>query len=664
MSGFDDKNILSYVGDGGDVGGQQTPGAVQRDGEQSSGEMNNLQGSVFHELDADEENNFAREVDNDNSMEAASVFQPGGELYRNLGVGDNSENGSVFGNNGQNNSNGLYESNLQGMDGDGGGYIDSEYQQGLHSKDQIYGGNFSASVMAQQHGNIPQKGAMRHEPLYLQHQKKTVNESAISNSGSLMQSNIYETEKQQEHKLFVGMICRSVTEQELHDIFSWYGRLLEIHLMRNLDGVSKGCAFVKFSSYEAARAAIEDLHDFVPPGSTRAMVVKFADSRSPSVPYSARVDTKGPGGNPGLPMLAGRAGNTMRFADTPYSPPQQGSGDPTRFIDERGFMPSDSDLDMQDGDRGRYPPQQQQQQQRGYGQHGNHPYFQQQQQHPSLNPFMSHNGDVHDGSSLRDQGSFGSGDMQGGRSGMNSGYGHINNQYGGGGPSGQGGYGQHAGGGGGYRYDKTKPPEGPEGANLFVYHIPRHLTDADLGTLFSPFGTVISAKVFVDKKTNDSKGFGFVSYSNSRDAAMAIRMMNGFQIGAKRLSVQHKRTSNDNQGGGHGGGHGEPRGHSQHMGGGDYRSAPGGVPGYGRGDDQMGLDRGMVPPGMTRGPSMGFAQGNPPPQFANPADLGASGGPPADQALPPGSGDPFATFQDFTPKGLSSLGALGSAPPL
>ena len=72
-------------------------------------------------------------------MEAASVFQPGGELYRNLGVGDNSENGSVFGNNGQNNSNGLYESNLQGMDGDGGGYIDSEYQQGLHSKDQIYG---------------------------------------------------------------------------------------------------------------------------------------------------------------------------------------------------------------------------------------------------------------------------------------------------------------------------------------------------------------------------------------------------------------------------------------------------------------------------------------------------------------------------------------------
>ena len=56
------------------------------------------------------------------------------------------------------------------------------------------------------------------------------------------------------------------------------------------------------------------------------------------------------------------------------------------------------------------------------------------------------------------------------------------------------------------------PTVGPPGANLFIYHLPRDLTDADLATLFSPFGHVVSAKVFVDKKTSDSKGFGFVSY--------------------------------------------------------------------------------------------------------------------------------------------------------
>lgn len=109
-----------------------------------------------------------------------------------------------------------------------------------------------------------------------------------------------------------------------------------------------------------------------------------------------------------------------------------------------------------------------------------------------------------------------------------------------------------------------------------MYHLPHDLTDADLATAFNPFGNVISAKVYVDKYTGESKGFGmylyprtgldndnndcfhlltrcsllslagFVSYDSVISAEAAIEQMNGFQIGNKRLKVQHKRVHGGN----------------------------------------------------------------------------------------------------------------------
>lgn len=82
--------------------------------------------------------------------------------------------------------------------------------------------------------------------------------------------------------------------------------------------------------------------------------------------------------------------------------------------------------------------------------------------------------------------------------------------------------------------------QGPPNANLFVYNIPTSVTDVDLYVAFASFGAVLSAKVFVDKATGQSKGFGFVNFSNEAIAAQAIHAMNGYVWAGRRLRVSVK----------------------------------------------------------------------------------------------------------------------------
>lgn len=94
----------------------------------------------------------------------------------------------------------------------------------------------------------------------------------------------------------------------------------------------------------------------------------------------------------------------------------------------------------------------------------------------------------------------------------------------------------------GYRTTKSgKQQIGPENSNLFICHLPQETNDQSLMNLFSQFGNVLSAKVFVDKKTNQSKCFGFVSYDNPASAQQAISSMDGYSVGSKRLKVELKK---------------------------------------------------------------------------------------------------------------------------
>lgn len=91
---------------------------------------------------------------------------------------------------------------------------------------------------------------------------------------------------------------------------------------------------------------------------------------------------------------------------------------------------------------------------------------------------------------------------------------------------------------------------------LYVGNLPYSMTDDQLRETFAPAGEVASAQVIVDKMTGRSRGFGFVEMANDEDAAKAIEMLNGKDIGGRPLVVNEARpmTERPARRGGSGGG--------------------------------------------------------------------------------------------------------------
>lgn len=88
-----------------------------------------------------------------------------------------------------------------------------------------------------------------------------------------------ESNRGEDRKLFVGMLSKQQTEDEVRDIFKAFGNIEECTILRGPDGNSKGCAFVKLSSTDAAQSAITELHGSrTMPGASSSLVVKLADT--------------------------------------------------------------------------------------------------------------------------------------------------------------------------------------------------------------------------------------------------------------------------------------------------------------------------------------------------------------------------------------------------
>ncbi len=107
---------------------------------------------------------------------------------------------------------------------------------------------------------------------------------------------------------------------------------------------------------------------------------------------------------------------------------------------------------------------------------------------------------------------------------------------------------------------------------LYVGNLTYNVNESDLEAMFTPYGSVQSAQVIVDRDTNRSKGFAFVEMSTEDEAQAAIEGLNGRDHDGRNLTVNEAkpRESRSGGGGGYGGG-----------GGGGYGGGGGG--GYGGG---------------------------------------------------------------------------------
>ncbi|KAK9959199.1 hypothetical protein ABG768_011270 [Culter alburnus] len=351
-------------------------------------------------------------------------------------------------------------------------------------------------------------------------------------------------------KLFIGQIPRNLEEKDLKPLFEEFGKIYELTVLKDrFTGMHKGCAFVKFSSHAEAQAAINSLHGGqTMPGASSSLVVKFADTDkertlrrmhqmagqlgifSPmTIQFGAygaythaqimqqqaalMAATQGSYLNPMAAIAAAQmqqmaAFNVNGLVAAPMTP-SSGTSTPPGIsatavpslaapIGVNGFSTLSHQTNGQPTSETIYT-------------NGIHPY-------PAQSPTVA---------DPLQQAYAG---VQHYAAAYPAAYAPISQAF----PQ------QPA-------IIPQQQREGPEGCNLFIYHLPQEFGDAELMQMFLPFGNVISAKVFVDRATNQSKCFGFVSFDNPSSAQAAIQAMNGFQIGMKRLKVQLKRPKDANR---------------------------------------------------------------------------------------------------------------------
>lgn len=104
---------------------------------------------------------------------------------------------------------------------------------------------------------------------------------------------------------------------------------------------------------------------------------------------------------------------------------------------------------------------------------------------------------------------------------------------------------------------------------LFVGNLSFQTTEVDLQDAFEKFGTVTDCKIMMDRATNRSRGFAFVTMGSASEGEEAMKGLDGKQFDGRAIKVNEARPREEGGGGGGGGYRGGGGGGGGYRGGGE-----------------------------------------------------------------------------------------------
>lgn len=86
----------------------------------------------------------------------------------------------------------------------------------------------------------------------------------------------------------------------------------------------------------------------------------------------------------------------------------------------------------------------------------------------------------------------------------------------------------------------------PNDFRIFCGDLGNDVSDEVLARAFNRFSSFVKAKVVRDKRTNKSRGYGFVSFKNPQEFARAIKEMNGKYVGSRPIKLRKSNWKDRN----------------------------------------------------------------------------------------------------------------------